>query len=111
MACDVRMNSIMERWVQTCRHELFDRTLIWNQAHLLHALAEFEAFYNQHRPHRTPHSAAPCGQSPNRSPTRTDPTGRTSIDVTDLAASFTSTHTRPRTAPRTRSPEATGQAS
>ncbi|AGP59141.1 hypothetical protein M271_38760, partial [Streptomyces rapamycinicus NRRL 5491] len=33
-----RMNSIMERWVQTCRHELLDRTLIWNQRHLLHAL-------------------------------------------------------------------------
>lgn len=45
-----RMNSVMERWVQTCRHELLDRTLIWNQAHLLHALAQFEAFYNQHRP-------------------------------------------------------------
>jgi transposase InsO family protein len=23
-----RMNAIMERWVQTCRHELLDRTLI-----------------------------------------------------------------------------------
>jgi len=33
-----RMNSIMERWVQTCRHELLDRTLIWNQHHLWHAL-------------------------------------------------------------------------
>jgi hypothetical protein len=38
------MNSIMERWVQTCRHELLDRTLIWNQRHLLHALQEFEHF-------------------------------------------------------------------
>ena len=36
------MNSIMERWVQTCRRELLDRTLIWNQPHLLHALREFE---------------------------------------------------------------------
>ncbi len=26
-----RMNSIMERWVQTCRRELLDRTLIWDQ--------------------------------------------------------------------------------
>jgi transposase InsO family protein len=26
-----RMNSIMERWVQTRRHELLDRTLIWNR--------------------------------------------------------------------------------
>ncbi|MEU6264664.1 integrase core domain-containing protein [Saccharopolyspora shandongensis] len=47
-----RMNSIMERWVQTCRRELLDRTLIWNQRHLLHALREFEDFYNSHRPHQ-----------------------------------------------------------
>lgn len=33
-----RMNSIIERWIQSCRHELLDRTLVWNQAHLLHAL-------------------------------------------------------------------------
>jgi hypothetical protein len=31
------MNSIMERWVQTCRRELLDQTLIWNQPHLLHS--------------------------------------------------------------------------
>ena len=57
-----RMNLIMERWVQTCRHELLDRTLIWNQRHLLHALREFEHFYNQHRPHRTL-QAGYCGRS------------------------------------------------
>ena len=28
----------VERWVQTCRHELLDRTLIWTQVHLLRAL-------------------------------------------------------------------------
>ena len=54
-----RMNAIMERWAQTCRHELLDRTLIWNQRHLLHALREFEHFYNQHRPHRTLADVAP----------------------------------------------------
>jgi transposase InsO family protein len=59
-----RMNSIMERWVQSCRHELLDRTLIWNLPHLLHALAEFESFYNQHRPHRTLQSAAPLRPVP-----------------------------------------------
>jgi putative transposase len=47
-----RMNSIMERWVQTCRNELLDRTLIWNQRHLLHAPHEYEQFYNSHRPHQ-----------------------------------------------------------
>lgn len=54
-----RMNSIMERWIQTCRHELLDRTLIWNQSHLLHVLREFETFYNEHRPHRALQQAAP----------------------------------------------------
>ena len=47
-----RMNSIMERWIQSCRHELLDRTLIWSQAHLLHALRQYEHHHNEHRPHR-----------------------------------------------------------
>jgi transposase InsO family protein len=59
-----RMNSIMERWIQTCRRELLDRTLIWNQRHLLHALREFETFYNEHRPHRTLRQAAPLRPLP-----------------------------------------------
>ncbi len=29
-----------------CRHELLNRTLSWNQQHLLHALREYERFYN-----------------------------------------------------------------
>ena len=63
-----RMNSIMERWVQTCRHELLDRTLIWNQRHLLHALREFEQFYNAHRPHRESPMPGRCARCPHRSP-------------------------------------------
>ncbi|MFR9780885.1 integrase core domain-containing protein [Micromonospora sp. MS34] len=59
-----RMNSIMERWVQTCRHELLDRTLIWNQRHLLHALREFEQFYNGHRPHQGIANARPLHPLP-----------------------------------------------
>ncbi|MGC9671357.1 integrase core domain-containing protein [Planosporangium sp. 12N6] len=59
-----RMNSIMERWVQTCRRELLDRTLIWNQQHLLHALREFEQFYNGHRPHQGIANASPLRPSP-----------------------------------------------
>jgi transposase InsO family protein len=47
-----RMNAVMERWVRTCRRELLDRTLIFNQRHLLHALREYEIFYNEHRPHQ-----------------------------------------------------------
>ncbi|MEU9546672.1 integrase core domain-containing protein [Streptomyces mirabilis] len=59
-----RMNSLMERWIQTCRRELLDRTLIWNQSHLLYALREFETFYNCHRPHRTLKQAAPLRPLP-----------------------------------------------
>ena len=73
-----RMNSIMERWVQTCRHELLDRTLIWNQRHLLHALREFEHFYNEHRPHRTLRAAAPLHPLPEP---MTDPEQIAHLDV------------------------------
>ena len=59
-----RMNSIMERWVQACRHELLDRTLIWNHAHLLHALREYERHHNQHRPHRGLANARPLRPLP-----------------------------------------------
>ncbi|MFC9627888.1 integrase [Streptomyces mirabilis] len=45
-----RMNSLTERWVQTCRHELLDRTLIWNERHLRHAPREFERHHHAHRP-------------------------------------------------------------
>ena len=38
--------------MQSCRHELLDRMLIWNQVHLLHALRGYEQHHNRHRPHR-----------------------------------------------------------
>jgi len=59
-----RMNAIMERWVRTCRRELLDRTLIWNQRHLLHALREYEAFYNGHRPHQARQQLPPAADTP-----------------------------------------------
>jgi len=65
-----RMNAIMERWVQTCRRELLDRTLIWNQHHLVRALREFEVFYNHHRPHQGIANARPLRPLP---PPITDP--------------------------------------
>lgn len=58
------MNSVMERWVQTCRRELLDRTLIWNQSHLLHALREFEQSCNRHRPHQGIANARPLQPLP-----------------------------------------------
>lgn len=45
--------------MQTCRRELLERTLIWNQRHLLYGLSEFETFYNEHRPHQGLANARP----------------------------------------------------
>ncbi|MER6512071.1 integrase core domain-containing protein [Nonomuraea sp. NPDC001636] len=59
-----RTNSIMERWLQTCRHELLDRCLLWNERHLRHALGEYEKFYNQHRAHQALDQAAPLRAIP-----------------------------------------------
>jgi len=59
-----RMNSIMERWIGSCRRELLDRTLIWNQRHLMIVLPEYEDFYNTHRPHRALNQAAPLRPLP-----------------------------------------------
>jgi putative transposase len=60
----------MERWIQACRRELLDRTLIWNERHLLHALRESGSSCNEHRPHRALGQAAPLRalSVPNRRP-------------------------------------------
>jgi putative transposase len=73
-----RMNSIMERWIRSCRHELLDRTLVWNQRHLLHALHEYEQFYNTHRPHRGISNARPLHALPE---SITDPDAITHLDI------------------------------
>jgi transposase InsO family protein len=59
-----RMNAVMERWVRTCRRELLDRTLIFNQRHLLYALRQYEIFYNEHRPHQGIANARPLAPLP-----------------------------------------------
>lgn len=73
-----RMNAIMERWIQTCRRELLDRTLIWNQRHLLLALREYEQFYNTHRPHQGIANARPLHALPQPA---TNQAGLTHLDI------------------------------
>jgi transposase InsO family protein len=72
------MNAIMERWVRTFRRELLDQTLIWSQRHLLHALREYEAFYNTHRPHQGTANARPFQPLPKPI---TDPERLTRLDI------------------------------
>jgi putative transposase len=58
------MNSVMERWIGSCRRELPDRTLVWNQRHLMIVLREYEDSCNRHRPHRTLNQATPLRPLP-----------------------------------------------
>ena len=53
------MNAIAERWIAGCRRELLDRTLVWNEDHLRRILHKYQTHRNQHRLHRSLHSAAP----------------------------------------------------
>jgi putative transposase len=58
------MNAIMERWVGSVRRELLDRILIMNPRHLRKVLAEYEAYFNEHRPHRALDQASPLRPLP-----------------------------------------------
>ena len=59
-----RTNAITEHWVKTLRAELPDRTLIWNENHLRHALREYEQHYNLHRTYRSLAATAPMRARP-----------------------------------------------
>ena len=61
-----KANAFAERWVRSVRHELLDRTLVWNQRQLHRLLEEYVAHYNQHRPHRS------LSQHPPEAPTVVD---------------------------------------
>jgi putative transposase len=52
-------NAYAERWVRTLRHELLDRTIIWNERQLRALLVDYIDHYNQHRPHRALDQAPP----------------------------------------------------
>ena len=45
-------NSFAERWIQSLRRELLDRTLVWNQRQLQRLITDYIHHYNDHRPHR-----------------------------------------------------------
>ena len=74
----MRGNPVTERWIGSCRRELLDWTLIWNQRHLLRALREFEHFYNSHRPHQGIANARPLRALPSPIP---EPTAVTRLHI------------------------------
>jgi transposase InsO family protein len=63
-----KANAFAERFVRTVRNELLDLTLVTGRRHLVRLLAEYEAHYNSHRPHRGLALEAPAGRDAERSP-------------------------------------------
>ena len=66
-----RANATAERFVASIRRELLDRTLIINRHHAATILSQYEAHFNQHRPHRALAQAAPLRALPQHRQTDT----------------------------------------
>ena len=75
-----KANAFAERWVRSVRHELLDRTLVWNQRQLRRLLAEYVAHFNEHRPHRSLDQAPPGGSTVTEIDARRRVTQRTVCD-------------------------------
>jgi transposase InsO family protein len=67
-----KANAFAERFVRTVRNELLDLTLVTGRRHLVTLLAEYEAHYNSHRPHRGLALESPAGRDAERSPISID---------------------------------------
>ena len=57
-------NGVAERWVESCRRDLLDHVIAFNEAHLKRLLAEYVRYYHEDRTHlglqkRTPGNR-PC---------------------------------------------------
>src|SRR5260370_24119607 len=44
-------NGVEERWVESCRHDLLDHVIAFNEAHLKRLLAEYVRYYHEDRTH------------------------------------------------------------
>ncbi len=66
-----KANAIAERVVRTLRNECLDHVFILNERHLRSVLAEYVAFYNTERPHRSLALEPPLPASRNPVPTGT----------------------------------------
>ena len=57
-------NAFAERWIESIRRELLDRTIIWNQHQLERLVVDYIDHYNTHRPHRSLDQQPPLPLAP-----------------------------------------------
>jgi transposase InsO family protein len=44
-------NGIAERWIESCRRDLLDHIIAWNEPHLKRLMAEYVRYYHADRTH------------------------------------------------------------
>ena len=55
-------NGVAERWVQSCRRDLFDHVIVVNERHLKRLLSEYVRYYHEDRTHLGLNKETPGGR-------------------------------------------------
>jgi putative transposase len=55
------LNAYAERWVQSVRGECLDHFVVFGEEHLRLLLREYEAYFNERRPHQSLANVPPAG--------------------------------------------------
>jgi putative transposase len=56
-------NGIAERWVGSCRRDLLDHVIVFNERHLKNLLSEYVRYYHEDRTHLGLHKETPLGRA------------------------------------------------
>jgi putative transposase len=57
-------NGIAERWVESCRRDLLDHVIAFNQRHLKRLLSDYVRYYHEDRTHLGLDKQTPAGRAP-----------------------------------------------
>jgi len=60
-------NGVAERWVGSCRRDLFDHVIVLNERHLRRLMKEYVRYYHDDRAHLTLYKGTPAGRDAARS--------------------------------------------
>jgi putative transposase len=63
-------NGIAERWIESCRRDLLDHVIAFNESHLKRLLSEYLRYYHEDRTHLGLCKGTPLGRGPSAGPGR-----------------------------------------